>query len=89
MSPSVATLPVDSHPPVNGKAQANGSSTTKSTFPKPLRKTGALDTNFRFEEVTPVIGREYPTVNIVDDLLNGKNADELLRDLAITSKFEP
>lgn len=89
MAPSVAVLPVDSRLPtnVNGKAQNGTTTTTKSSsFPQPLRKTGVLDANFKFDEVTPVIGREYPTANIVDDLLNGSNADELLRDLAITSK---
>lgn len=92
MAPSVSVLPVDSHPAakVNGKGQTNGSAVTQSSsFPQPLRKTGALDANFKFEEVTPVIGREYPTTNIVDDLLNGQNADELLRDLAITSECPP
>ncbi|KAJ5259385.1 hypothetical protein N7478_012366 [Penicillium angulare] len=53
-------------------------------YPAPLKASGALD-QFEFEETTPVIGREYPTLNIVDDLLNAPNADELVRDLAITS----
>lgn len=60
--------------------------TDAKTYPPPLQKSGALDSKFEFEESTPVIGREYPTVNIVDDLLNADNADELIRDLAITSK---
>ncbi|OJJ44467.1 hypothetical protein ASPZODRAFT_145020 [Penicilliopsis zonata CBS 506.65] len=47
-----------------------------------MQTSGALD--FPFEETTPVIGREYPTLNIVDDILNAPNADDLLRDLAIT-----
>ena len=51
---------------------------------KPLEPTGALD-KFPFEETTPVIGREYTDVNIVNDLLNANDADSLLRDLAITS----
>lgn len=58
----------------------------KRQYPEPLSVSGALD-KFQFEEATPVIGREYPTVNIVDDLINAPNADELLRDLAITSMF--
>lgn len=82
----VAVVPVDSHRPLNGKHEANGGA-AKSEYRQPLRKVGTLDANFKFEEVTPVIGREYPTANIVDDLLNAQNADELLRDLAITSKF--
>ena len=55
----------------------------------PLTKSGALDKDFVFEDVTPTIGREFPTANIVDDLLNAINANTLLRDLAITSKFCP
>ena len=58
-----------------------------SSYPKPLQLSGALD-KFAHEETTPVIGREYLNVNIVDDLLNAANADELLRDLAITSKTQ-
>lgn len=53
--------------------------------PEPLKPSGALD-QFNHVEVTPVIGREYPHVNVVDDLLNAGNSDELLRDLAITSR---
>jgi hypothetical protein len=56
---------------------------------KPLKKSGALDTAFEYDELTPVIGREYPKANIVDDLLNGPDSDALLRDLAITSEYRP
>lgn len=57
-------------------------------YPEPLKASGALD-KFTFEESTPVIGREYPKVNLVDDIINAPNADELIRDLAITSTFPP
>ncbi|KAI1839840.1 hypothetical protein JX266_013956 [Neoarthrinium moseri] len=77
MAPGVTSdLPVQSLPSQDGPIK------TKS-YPEPLRLSGALD-KFAFEETTPVIGREYPDVNIVDNLLNGDNADDLLRDLAIT-----
>ena len=56
-----------------------------SHYPVPLSPSGALD-QFKHEEVTPVIGREYPSLNLVDDVINAKNADELIRDLAITSE---
>jgi hypothetical protein len=56
-----------------------------SRYPEPLTLSGALD-QFKYEESTPVIGREYSDVNLVDDIINAKNADELIRDLAITSK---
>lgn len=58
----------------------------QTSYPKPLKLTGALD-RFTYEDTTPTIGREFPSVNIVDDLFNAENADELIRDLAITSKF--
>jgi hypothetical protein len=54
------------------------------TYRQPLKKSGALD-KFEHEDTTPVIGREFINVNIVDDLLNGLDADALLTDLAITS----
>jgi len=53
----------------------------------PLELSGALD-EFQFEDATPVIGREYINVNIVDDLLHAPNADARIRDLAITSKHD-
>lgn len=58
---------------------------TKS-FPKPLKSSGAL-AEFDWEDVTPVIGREFPSVNLVDDILHAANSDQLLRDLAIESAF--
>lgn len=59
-------------------------SADQPSFPQPLKQSGALE-QFKFEETTPVIGREFLNVNIVDDILNASNADELIRDLAITS----
>ncbi|CAI7600287.1 unnamed protein product [Penicillium manginii] len=54
-----------------------------SNYPVPLKLSGVLD-KFSFEDTTPAIGREFHNVNIVDDLLNAENADELIRDVAIT-----
>lgn len=83
MAPSIETVTY-TLPVTNGKA--NGYSRLQQTSRRlPLKKSGVLDSAFQFEEVTPAIGREYPTTNIVEDLLNSSNADELLRDLAITS----
>lgn len=50
----------------------------------PLKTTGVLDAYESFD-VTPVIGREFPTANVVE-WLRAPNADDLLRDLAITSE---
>lgn len=57
----------------------------KQSLPQPLKLSGALD-KFTTEDTTPVIGREFVNVNIVDDLLKAPNSDELLRDVAITSE---
>lgn len=62
----------------------SGASEKTPSYPEPLKLSGALK-DVAFEDTTPVIGREFFNVNIVDDLLNGPNSDEKLRDLAITS----
>lgn len=72
----------ESIPILNGRSKANA----HSAYPQPLKQSGSLD-KFDSEDVTPVIGREFPATNIVDDFLNAPDADALLRDLAITSKF--
>lgn len=56
---------------------------TKGSQPAGLKPTGLAD-QLEFDDITPAIGREFAGVNIVDDILNGPNSDELLRDLAIT-----
>lgn len=78
MAPGLTSeLPVHSLPMQEGSTKSN-------SFPKPLNLSGALE-KFEYEETTPAIGREYLGVNIVDDLLNASDADDVLRDLAITS----
>lgn len=52
---------------------------------EPLKPTGALD-KYDFVDVTPVIGREYPNVQLTD-LLNAEDADELIRELAIIGEY--
>jgi hypothetical protein len=52
---------------------------------KPLQGSGSLDQYESFD-LTPVIGTEYPTIQLTD-LIKSENAETLLRDLAIKSKF--
>lgn len=66
----------------NGKAKVENLTKTA-----PLKYSGSLDKYENFE-VTPVIGKEYPTAKIAE-LLRAENSDELLRDLAITSAQTP
>ncbi|KAK4234030.1 hypothetical protein C8A03DRAFT_18999 [Achaetomium macrosporum] len=54
----------------------------KGAVRAPLKLSGALEPYESFD-VTPVIGREFPTANLVE-WLNAPNSDDLLRDLAIT-----
>ncbi len=51
---------------------------------EPLVLSGILD-QFESFDVTPVIGREFPTADLAK-WLHAPNSDELLRDLAITSE---
>ncbi|RKU44000.1 hypothetical protein DL546_006916 [Coniochaeta pulveracea] len=57
--------------------------TPETPYPKPLELSGVLE-KFDYVETTPVIGREFPSLNLVTDVLNASNADELIRDLGIT-----
>ena len=55
-----------------------------SSKKEPLKLSGVLD-RLNFFDVTPVIGREFPDADL-KEWLEAPNSDELLRDLAITSK---
>lgn len=71
-----------------GENYSNGSGHDDHGYPrKPLKQSGLLNEKFEFDDLTPVVGREFPTVNIVEDLMNAADADTLLRDLAITSRL--
>lgn len=56
-----------------------------SLMKEPLRLKGVLG-GFKSVDVTPVIGTEFPE-DKVTDWMRATNSEELLRDLAITSKF--
>lgn len=60
-------------------------SQSTSQHKEPLKLSGILD-QFESFDVTPVIGREFVGVNLAK-WLRAPNSDELLRDLAITSKL--
>lgn len=77
MAPSV-TANLSDQAPI-GRAESKAT----PVYPRSLRLNGSLD-RFEYEEATPVIGREYFNVNIVDDIITAKNSEDLLRDLAIT-----
>lgn len=55
------------------------------THKEPLQLQGVLNGYDSFD-VTPIIGREFPTANL-KEWLEAPNSDELLRELAITSQY--
>lgn len=57
----------------------------KTGHKEPLKLSGALH-HFEAFDVTPTIGREFVGVDL-EKWLRAPNSDELIRDLAITSKY--
>ena len=87
-----ATIPNTSETSVNGHVGKDLPANGKETFDhiqskKPLEPKGVLE-EFKYFDVTPVIGREFKDVDVVA-WLQSPNSDELIRDLAITSRFAP
>lgn len=78
MAPSAIDEHVGVEAPIKSKS-------VLTDYPEPLKLSGALDA-FESFETTPVIGKEFPKASLVE-WLNAPNSDELLRDLAITSRF--
>ncbi|GFF77528.1 alpha-ketoglutarate-dependent sulfonate dioxygenase [Aspergillus udagawae] len=67
---------------VSRTTQSKATQESSALQREPLKLSGVLD-QFESFDVTPAIGREYPTVNL-KEWLSAPNSDELLRDLAIT-----
>lgn len=75
----------DSAVPFANGTNGSGVMRFPSTQPlrKPLKYSGSLD-HFDSFEVTTIIGREYPSVQL-SQLLNDDLRDVLLKDLAVIS----
>lgn len=56
-----------------------------TSFPAPLELGDAI-ANWKYEDITLRMGRAYPDVDLAE-VLASPNADTMLRDLAITSKW--
>ena len=67
----------------NGEAKRTLEPTHHASPSPPLQLKGVLD-QFKSFDVTPVIGKEFPEAKLAE-WLRAPNADELIRDLAITS----
>lgn len=51
---------------------------------EPMPLTGSLN-GFKSFDMTPIVGTEFPAANVVD-WMKAPNSDEMLRDLAVTSR---
>jgi hypothetical protein len=82
MAPSAAEVEAQTTDiPVHPGKQAASATRTKPW----IKATGVLDQHEHIE-LTPIIGREYPHVNLVS-LLQAPNSEELLRELSLISMF--
>ncbi|KAK1464339.1 TfdA family Taurine catabolism dioxygenase TauD [Colletotrichum melonis] len=63
-----------------GSNIVGGNSAARPRLSKPLVYSGSLD-NFKNADITPVVGREYEGLQVVDLL---KADDQVIRDLAVT-----
>jgi hypothetical protein len=59
-----------------------GSIAAQTLAKQPLQKSDSIE-HLDYVDVTPIIGREYPTAKL-KEMLDATNAEEQLRDLAIT-----
>ena len=79
---SIMAIIQDAPPAPNGQ---NGATTKiKPLIHEPLKLNGHLDNHKSFK-VTPIIGTEFPDANVAE-WLKAPNSDDLIRDLAITSR---
>jgi hypothetical protein len=89
MAPSIAELPREQDfasqiGQIKQSLRQKPNSTRSINQHESLTPTRVLD-QFKSFECTPSLGREYPDAKLLD-WMNAPNSDELLRELAITSK---
>lgn len=79
----MASLPANVEYVTSPLAQGDSANikTPTGSFPTPLKYSGSLD-NYEHFDVTAVIGREFPKLQLSEVV----NDDTKIRDLAITGK---
>lgn len=75
------SLHVEEKHDFTGRDIIGGHESARSKLSKPLQYSGLLE-KYQYQDVTPVIGREFEGLQVTD-LLNG--SDETVRDLAALS----
>jgi hypothetical protein len=81
MAPSIDVVSPSVSPTIDNIKRSVQKLTASDLIREPLRYSGSLN-EYRSFDVTPVIGREFPEVQLTDIL----HDDEKLRDLAITGQ---
>jgi hypothetical protein len=81
MAPSIELAPSFAAPSIGDIKSSVQKLTTSGLIREPLKYSGSLD-EYRSFDVTPVIGREFPELQLTDIL----NDDQKIRDLAISGK---
>jgi hypothetical protein len=61
-----------------------GNPSAQSRLSRPIQDSGSLN-GFPYSDLTPVIGREYPELQITDILKSG-NSDRIIQDFAVTGE---
>jgi hypothetical protein len=79
MAPSIEVATPTPLPNVEAKLDSQKAAASSGYIREPLKDSGSLD-EYKSFDVTPVIGKEFPELQLTDIL----NDDQKLRDLAIT-----
>jgi hypothetical protein len=79
MAPSIEVATPTPVPNVEAKLDSQKAAASSGYIREPLKYSGSLD-EYKSFDVTPVIGKEFPELQLTDIL----NDDQKLRDLAIT-----
>lgn len=69
--------------PVESSNIRGGHELARPRLSRNIEYSGSLD-SYSYSDLTPVIGREYQNLQITD-ILESKDSDRLIRDLAVTS----
>ncbi len=82
MAPPSADIDTDTSHELPSRQDSGNVEIPTRKFPTPLKYSGSLD-NYEYFDVTSVIGREYPKVQLSEILKD----DAKIRDLAITGLY--
>lgn len=80
----VAPVPEEKQSAPVGSTELEEEPKLEINHKEPLKPSGVLD-QYKHFDVTPVLGREFVDVDLAA-WLHAPNSDELIRELAITSK---